>query len=169
LYYNERADWQASYHPKRGIGRHFDARIVSNNTGRVNFAQLDLGAYPDVALALAEASYAQLHAGDCLYLPRGHHHHVFSEADAQLGFHLAVNLWFNRNATLSRFRDAPANGGDASLEQLSKEDRLFPTLHQVHSALGFQRGEQAHAEMEGKGGRRGASRDPSSPHGHDEL
>lgn len=101
-----------------------------------------------------------------MYLPRGHHHHVFSEADAPLGFHLAVNLWFNRDATLSRFRGVPTGGGSASLEQLSTEDRLFPTLHQVHSALGFERGSQEHADMGGKRGSRGARDDISK---HDEL
>lgn len=136
LYYNLRADWQAKYHPKRGMGRHYDTGIVSNNTGGINFAALDLGAYPDVVLALAEHTYAEIHAGDCLYLPRGHHHHVFSEADPDLGFHLGVNLWFSREATLARYDEtASADALGVTFGRLANEDRQAPTLHQVRSVL----------------------------------
>ena len=69
-------------------------------------------------------SYASLEPSDCLYIPNGWHHHVFSEADASGGYNLALNLWVSRDATLGGMPPRP----DYRVER-------FPTLRQVGAAL----------------------------------
>ena len=87
---------QAHYEPGRGeFGRH-DSGIVSDNTAGVNGAAPDLARFPRYARAQARATVCAVQPGDCLYLPQGVHHHVFSEADAALGYNLAVNIWVYR-------------------------------------------------------------------------
>ena len=69
-------------------------------------------------------SYAYLAPSDCFYLPNGWHHHVFSEADPDGGYNLALNLWISREATL---------GGVPPRPDYKKE--RFPTIKQVGRAL----------------------------------
>ena len=93
LYYASRRDIQASYEVGRGeYGRH-DTGIVSTNTAAVNGAAPDLQAFPRYAHARTRQTVCHVQPGDCLFLPRGHHHHVFSEADSEQGFNLAINIW----------------------------------------------------------------------------
>ena len=54
--------------------------------------------------------------GDCLYLPQGVHHHVFSEADPTLGFNLAINIWVYRPGEGVAHR--PAGEGAFTLDRL---------------------------------------------------
>ena len=87
--------------------------------------------YARLADALARQSYCAVGPGDCLYLPRGVHHHVFSEADADDGFNLALNVWIDREATVG----PPA-----------ADDVRLPTLEQVARAMGGGGGEESCAE-----------------------
>ena len=124
LYYAPRKDIQANYSPKRGeYGRH-DTGIVSENTASINGARPDLGAFPKFAEALKVQSYASLGPSDCLYIPSGWHHHVFSEADTSGGYNLALNLWISKEATI---------GGVPPRPDYRKE--RFPTIKQVGAAL----------------------------------
>ena len=124
LYYERRRDIQASFAPSSGEYGRRDTGIVSDNTAGINGAAPDLEAFPRYAEALALESYAELHASDCLYLPHGWHHHVFSEADPSGGYNLALNVWISREDTAS---GAPP---DANLTV-----ERFPTLRQLTRAL----------------------------------
>ena len=97
LYYNQRKDIQAQYEPGRGEYQRRDTGIVSTNTAAINGARPDLAAFPRFAQAQKMQSSCQVQPGDCLYLPRGFHHHVFSEADAEEGFNAAINIWVHRD------------------------------------------------------------------------
>ena len=121
LYYANRKDIQARYAPGRGeYGRH-DTGIVSQNTAEVNGANPDLHRFPKFRHALEAQSYAELRTSDCLYLPNGWHHHVFSEADLDAGYNLAINIWVHREETLA--------------SRLSGVHERFPFLSEVVSAL----------------------------------
>ena len=97
LYYNQRKDIQAQYEPGRGEYQRRDTGIISDNTAGVNGASPDLAAFPRFAQARPLQSSCHVQPGDCLYLPRGFHHHVFSEADADEGFNAAINIWVHRD------------------------------------------------------------------------
>jgi hypothetical protein len=101
LYYGPRRDIQAQFSPVRGEYGRFDTGIVSTNTAEVNGASPDLQAYPRFRDALKLQSYALLEPSDCLFLPMNWHHHVFSEADPEAGYNLALNLWVSREAMLA--------------------------------------------------------------------
>uniref|UniRef100_A0A7S0L256 JmjC domain-containing protein n=1 Tax=Coccolithus braarudii TaxID=221442 RepID=A0A7S0L256_9EUKA len=124
LYYAKRNDWQAYYLPSVGEIRRRDVGIVSDNTAGVNMAEPDHLAFPLLREALGQSAYTQVHAGDCLYLPRYHHHHVFSEADPQTGYNLAINVWVDRERSLAQ--------GAAPVAEV---DELAPTLEQIQAAL----------------------------------
>lgn len=124
LYYGRRRDIQASFSPTRGEYNRHDTGIVSENTAEVNGAAPDLAAFPQYAKALAQQSYAELHPSDCLYLPRNHHHHVFSEADPDGGYNLALNMWVDRDTVLHGAPPRP-----------TARDERFPTLEQLVAAL----------------------------------
>ena len=124
LYYGNRRDIQAHYRPLRGeYGRH-DTGIVSENTAEINGANPDLTTYPKFVHAREVQSYAALSPSDCLYLPNGWHHHVFSEADTDAGYNLAINLWIDRDSTLSGIPPRP---------DYKKEK--YPTIRQVGRAM----------------------------------
>ena len=124
LYYGNRRDIQAHYRPLRGeYGRH-DTGIVSENTAEINGANPDLTTYPKFVHAREVQSYAALSPSDCLYLPNGWHHHVFSEADTDAGYNLAINLWIDRDSTLSGIPPRP---------DYKKEK--YPTIRQVGRAI----------------------------------
>ncbi len=124
LYYGHRKDIQAHYLPTRGeYGRH-DTGIVSENTAEINGANPDLTKYPKFEHARKLQSVARLGPSDCLYLPNGWHHHVFSEADGTAGYNLAINLWIDRAATLSGIPPRP---------DYKKEKH--PTIKQVGRAM----------------------------------
>jgi hypothetical protein len=124
LYYANRRDIQARYQPSRGEYGRFDTGIVSENTAAINGANPDLAAHPKFENAVAMQSYASLGPADCLYLPNGWHHHVFSEADTDSGYNLALNLWISREATLAGVPPRP-----------DYKSERFPTIRQVGSAL----------------------------------
>ena len=124
LYYAKRRDIQAHYSPTRGEYGRKDTGIVSENTASVNGANPDIATYPKFTEAIKVQSYASLEPSDCLYIPNGWHHHVFSEADASGGYNLALNLWVSRDATLGGMPPRP----DYRVER-------FPTLRQVGAAL----------------------------------
>ena len=96
LYFAKRRDIQAHYEPGRGEYGRRDTGIVSDNTAEVNGAAPDLLRFPRYAHAQSRATSCTVQPGDCLYLPQGVHHHVFSEPDATLGFNLAINIWVYR-------------------------------------------------------------------------
>ena len=124
LYYGSRRDIQANYLPSRGeYGRH-DTGIVSTNTAEINGAAPDLAAFPKYAKAREVESYAMVEESDCLYLPNGWHHHVFSEADPVGGYNLALNIWVDRQSTTSGKPPNPNPGAER-----------FPTLGQLQRAL----------------------------------
>ena len=102
--------------PGRGEYGRRDSGIVSDNTAGVNGAAPDLTAFPRYAHARARASMCAVEPGDCLYLPRGVHHHVFSEADAEAGFNLAINIWVYRPGEGAEYR--PAGEGAFTLDRL---------------------------------------------------
>lgn len=124
LYFGPRRDIQANYLPTRGEHGRRDTGIVSENTAQVNGAAPDLDAFPRFARARAVERYAELRPTDCLYLPDGWPHHVFSEADADAGFNLAINVWVSREAILE---ESPPN------PDVAREP--FPTLEQLMHAL----------------------------------
>jgi tetratricopeptide (TPR) repeat protein len=93
LYYANRRDIQAKFLPEKGEFGRRDTGIVSTNTAEVNGADPDLKAFPKYAEAAHLRSYLELRPADCLFLPSGWHHHVFSEADADDGYNLATNMW----------------------------------------------------------------------------
>ena len=143
LYYNNRRDIQAKFTPSQGEYQRRDTGIVSSNTASINGAAPDLAAFPRFAEARAAQSYAHIGAGDCLFLPRSWHHHVFSEADAVTGYNLALNLWIDRDATVTG-GGGGGSGGDASgalaagaagVSQQRHAPPRFPTLRQIHEAL----------------------------------
>ena len=143
LYYNNRRDIQAKFTPSHGEYQRRDTGIVSSNTASINGAAPDLAAFPRFAEARAAQSYAHIGAGDCLFLPRSWHHHVFSEADAVTGYNLALNLWIDRDATVTG-GGGGGSGGDASgalaaaaagVSQQRHAPPRFPTLRQIHEAL----------------------------------
>jgi tetratricopeptide (TPR) repeat protein len=126
LYYGARKDIQARYEPSRGeYGRH-DTGIVSENTASINGASPDPEAFPLFRHARKAQSYTQIDAGDCLFLPRNWHHHVFSEADGATGYNLAINLWVDRDTTIS---------GAELFHKAKPHAPVYPTLRQVQEAL----------------------------------
>jgi hypothetical protein len=46
------------------------------------------------------------------------HHHVFSEADASLGFNLAINIWVYRPGEAESVVHRPASEGPFTLDRL---------------------------------------------------
>ena len=126
LSYAPRRDIQANFHPFRGEYGRFDTGIVSHNTAAINGALPDaesVAAHPEYAKALKLRSYARLQPADCLYLPRGWHHHVFSEADMDSGYNLALNLWISREDMQGPPPREPAS------------DEPHPTLQQIQASL----------------------------------
>ena len=124
LYYGPRRDIQASYAPARGEYGRRDTGIVSENTAEIDGSAPDLQRFPLFAEARHSERYAALGPADCLYLPSGWHHHVFSEADAGGGYNLALNLWISREATLSGVPPRP-----------DYRQERFPTIRQVGRAM----------------------------------
>ena len=124
LYYGPRRDIQANYSPLRGEYGRRDTGIVSHNTAEINGAAPDLAAFPKFREALKVQSYASVQPSDCLYLPIGWHHHVFSEADAGGGYNLALNIWIERAETVSGIDPYPIIGKEP-----------YPTLGQLMQAL----------------------------------
>lgn len=124
LYYAKRRDIQARFQPMRGEYGRRDTGIVSENTAEINGANPDLEAYPRFADVRKLEQYAALGPSDCLYLPSGWHHHVFSEADPEGGFNLALNLWISREATVAGVPPRP-----------DYRQEPFPTIRQVAKAL----------------------------------
>jgi len=129
LYYNRRRDVQASYLPGRGEYNRRDTGIISDNTAEINGAAPDLEAFPLFARALKAQSYAHLKPSDCLYLPRGWHHHVFSEADPVGGYNLALNIWVSREVTLDR-----THADSASMARFPTLQLLLDALHEADAA-----------------------------------
>ena len=82
---------------------------------------MDYAKFPLFAHARKDQRLATLHADDCLFLPNGWHHHVFSEADASAGYNLALNLWILRDLTL----------GGGTPDQRAR----FPTLGELGAAI----------------------------------
>jgi len=124
LYYANRRDIQAHFRPSRGEYGRRDTGIVSSNTAAINGASPDMRAYPKFAEAQRVQSYAALRPSDCLYLPSGWHHHVFSEADAAGGYNLALNLWVSREETLSGVPPRP-----------DYRQERYPTIRMLGKAL----------------------------------
>ena len=116
LYYAPRKDIQAWYQPGRGEYGRRDTGIVSHNTAGVNGATPDLAAFPRYERARARQALCAVQPGDCLYLPKGVHYHVFSEADPELGFNLAVNIWVYRPGEGAAHR--PQGEGEFTLDRL---------------------------------------------------
>ena len=132
LYYESREDFQAYYRPSRGeFGRFRDG--VSANTAGVNVANPDLKSYPLFNDARKVQTYAELNPSDCLYLPRMWHHHVFSVADGTTGYNLAINMWIDRETTLTTAGEQPSPQW--------KQGERFPTLGQIGRALRDAEGE----------------------------
>ena len=132
LYYESREDFQAYYRPSRGeFGRFRDG--VSANTAGVNVANPDLKSYPLFNDARKVQTYAELNPSDCLYLPRMWHHHVFSVADRTTGYNLAINMWIDRETTLTTAGEQPSPQW--------KQGERFPTLGQIGRALRDAEGE----------------------------
>jgi len=124
LYYAQRRDIQAFFAVSRGEYGRKDTGIISSNTAGVDMASLDLETFPLFARALESQTYCELGPGDILYLPRGHHHHVFSEPDPDEGSNLALNVWIHREQSLA--------------EPPAVEDPInyrAPTLEQIHRSL----------------------------------
>eukprot|EP00966_Prymnesium_polylepis_P028168 651200-Prymnesium_polylepis.1 len=96
LGYTNRRDIQAGYSPKQGEYGRKDTGIVSDNTARINMASDRVLEDESYAKAEQQMTYARLEASDCLYLPHGWHHHVFSQPDAAAGYNLAINIWVYR-------------------------------------------------------------------------
>ena len=111
LYYADRLDVQAKFSARRGEYDRRETDIVSSNTASVNMAAPDLAAFPKLADALKAVRAVTVAAGDCLYLPRRWHHHVFTEADPDEGFNAAVNIWIDREKTLQEHHEV--DGGAA--------------------------------------------------------
>ena len=108
LYYADRLDVQAKFSARRGEYDRRETDIVSSNTASVNMAAPDLAAFPKLADALKAVRAVTVAAGDCLYLPRRWHHHVFTEADPDEGFNAAVNIWIDREKTLQEHHEVTA-------------------------------------------------------------
>ena len=108
LYYADRLDVQAKFSARRGEYDRRETDIVSSNTASVNMAAPDLAAFPKLADALKVVRAVTVAAGDCLYLPRRWHHHVFTEADPDEGFNAAVNIWIDREKTLQEHHEVTA-------------------------------------------------------------
>ena len=70
-------------------------------------------------------THAELQQSDCLFLPRGWHHHVFSEADPISGSNVAVNIWVHggeaSGVLLEDVQRLAAIGLDESVDQGSSE------------------------------------------------
>mmetsp|Transcript_39654 Transcript_39654/g.91068 ORF Transcript_39654/g.91068 Transcript_39654/m.91068 type:complete len:251 (+) Transcript_39654:63-815(+) len=113
LGYFPRRDIQASYSVSRGEYGRRDTGIVSDNTASVNMASDEVLGDPLYSKAELQMRYARLAPSDCLYLPQGWHHHVFSEADEKAGFNLAVNMWI--------YRDGEHPNAGWSLEMIHRE------------------------------------------------
>jgi len=128
LYYAPRRNSFAEYAPGKGEHKRQQTPVISDNTAQINIAKVDYEAFPKFRDAQKLQRYARLERGDCFYLPRTWHHVVFSEAGAESGFNLAVNLWFDREATL--------NGKQPSRSAVAQNvPRPQLTLNEVHAAL----------------------------------
>ena len=125
LAYATRIDVRASYLPSRGVHARRETNVTSDNTAGPNLAEPAAAAkaFPRLAEARKFEVRASLEPGDCLYLPRHWHHHVFSEADPEEGFNLALNIWANREEPLAA---EPAAAQLPSLAQIQQA---------VHAAL----------------------------------
>ena len=60
-------------------------------------------------------THATLREADCLFLPRGWHHHVFSVPDPHSGSNIAVNIWTFRRG------DAAAGVRLGGVQRLAEE------------------------------------------------
>ena len=94
--------------------------------------------------------YAKLERGDCFFLPRGWHHVVFSVVGTPANFNLAINFWFNREATLKGAVVGAKEGEDAAqakaraggaLKRIQTREGFTFTLDELHSALAEARAE----------------------------
>lgn len=119
LAYATRIDVRASYLPSRGVHGRRETNVTSANTAGPNLAEPAAAAkaFPRLAEARQFEVRASLEPGDCLYLPRHWHHHVFSEADPEEGFNLALNIWANREETLAAERAAARLPSLAQIQQ----------------------------------------------------
>ena len=114
MYYAERADVQALFSLSRGEQRRGASGARPANTAGVNPSAPDLERFPRFAEAAKATSYCRIAPGDCFFLPSGVHHHVFSQADADEGYHLAVNVWIDRDATLAAGEQGGAPGAESA-------------------------------------------------------
>jgi len=118
LYYAPRQNTFADYMPSRGELNRKRTQIYSDNTAQINIAEPDLETFPRFAEALKLQRYAELTRGNCLYLPRKWHHVVFSEAEPQSGYNLAINIWFDREYSLGIRTPPPGSPDRLTLREL---------------------------------------------------
>ena len=124
---------------KRGEVNRKDTGIVSDNTAGVNMASDRVLDDPQYAKAELQMISASLEASDCLYLPQGWHHHVFSQPDAEAGYNLALNVWV--------YREGEEPGAGWSLDEVQRGVSRAYRMHGGTEAAGTS--EPAAAQAQG--------------------